>query len=71
MPIPLLRHRQQNWKALEHILATGGARAIGVSNYEVRHLDDIKELGGKMPAVNQMEWHPYYHQDELLACERV
>jgi hypothetical protein len=38
--------------ALEHILKTGGARAVGVSNYEVNHLDDIKELGGLMPAAS-------------------
>lgn len=65
------QYRQENWKALVHILKTGGARAIGVSNYEIQHLEDIEEVlfDGKpiLPAVNQMEFHPYYHQDALLA----
>lgn len=41
-------------------------RAIGVSNFEINHLQDIFELGTVKPAVNQVEFHPYWHEDVLL-----
>ena len=65
-PFTPAQYRQHAWRALEHILATGGARAVGVSNFEVQHLRDIEALGGKLPAVNQVEFHPYYHEDALV-----
>ena len=67
LPFTPAQYRQAAWKALEHILATGGARAIGVSNYEVKHLQDLEALGGKLPAVDQVEFHPYYHEDALVS----
>ncbi|CAK9083781.1 unnamed protein product [Durusdinium trenchii] len=51
---------------MEFALRSGRARAIGVSNYEVKHLVEIMDLEEK-PAVNQVEWHPYHHDDELKA----
>lgn len=60
--------RQSTWRAMEAVFAngTGVARAIGVSNFEVHHLQDIEALGGLLPAVNQVEFHPYFHEDALL-----
>jgi len=61
--------RQSTWKAMETIFADGkgAARAIGVSNFEVNHLQDIEELDGLLPSVNQCEFHPFWHPDALLA----
>jgi len=64
--------RQDTWRALEEIFKAGKARAIGVSNFEKTHLEDIFELGGLIPAVNQVEYHPYNHEyvDDLVKfCE--
>ena len=59
--------RQSTWKALEEIYKMGKARAIGVSNFEKKHLEDIIAMNSTLPAVNQVEFHPYWHEDDLLA----
>lgn len=46
---------------------SGRARAIGVSNFEQNHLQDILDLNSLVPAVNQVEFHPYWHEDDLVA----
>ena len=43
------------------------ARAIGVSNFTVSHLRELKRTARVMPMVNQVEFHPYHVQRELLA----
>jgi len=58
--------RQDTWKALEDIFRSKKARAIGVSNFEINHLDDILDLKGLLPAVNQNEHHLYFHEDLLV-----
>jgi len=63
--------RQETWKALEEIFRAKKARAIGVSNFEVNHLQDIIELNSSLPAVNQVEYHLYFHEDTLVDfCEK-
>lgn len=57
----------QSWKILEEILASGRAKAIGVSNFQVHHLDELLKSVTVTPAVNQIESHPYLVQNELLA----
>ncbi len=52
---------------MEEIYASGTAKAIGVSNYTIRHLEEMKNYATVMPAVNQVEFHPYNYQKELLA----
>ena len=59
--------RQSTWRAMEELYYTGKARAIGVSNFEKFHLEEILDLGGLIPAVNQAEFHPYWHEDDLVA----
>ena len=59
--------RQSTWKAMEEIYKMGKARAIGVSNFERNHLEDIIVMNSTLPAVNQVEFHPYWHEDDLLA----
>ena len=63
-PVTLLRKKA--WKALEEIHAAGGAASIGVSNYTIRHLEEMKEYAKVMPAVNQVELHVFLQQPELL-----
>jgi len=58
--------RTQSWKALEELLDQKRVRAIGVSNFEVNHLLEILNLNSSIPSVNQVEFHPYWHEDELL-----
>lgn len=50
------------YKALEQLLADGKVRAIGVSNFMPDHLTQLLEATGIVPAVNQIELHPYFTQ---------
>ncbi|RAK77803.1 alcohol dehydrogenase NADP+-dependent [Aspergillus fijiensis CBS 313.89] len=54
------------YKAMEKLLATGKVRAIGVSNFTTARLDDLLGKVEVVPAVNQIEAHPYLQQPELL-----
>ncbi len=56
-PVPALR--LDTWRAMERLLGTGKVRAIGVSNYMVRHLDELLAVADVPPAVNQIELSPY------------
>jgi diketogulonate reductase-like aldo/keto reductase len=50
------------YKALERLLADGGVRAIGVSNFMPHHLERLLDRTDIVPAVNQIELHPYFTQ---------
>lgn len=54
-----------SWRALEQLLASGRVRAIGVSNFVPEQLQQILDLGGIVPAVNQVELHPALQQREI------
>lgn len=61
--------RQSTWKAMETLYKANKTRAIGVSNFEQNHLEDIISMGGLIPAVNQIEYSIYWHEDDLVkAC---
>src|SRR5271167_5265032 len=53
------------YRALETLLADGKVRAIGVSNFMVEHLTTLLERATVVPAVNQIECHPYFQQREV------
>ena len=53
------------YRALETLLADGKVRAIGVSNFMVEHLTRLLERATVVPAVNQIECHPYFAQREV------
>jgi diketogulonate reductase-like aldo/keto reductase len=55
------------YRALEVLLADGKVRAIGVSNFMVEHLTRLLERATVVPAVNQIECHPYFGQREVQA----
>ncbi len=63
-PVSGLRH--ESWKALLKIHDQGLARSIGVSNYTIRHLEELLPATPTPPAVNQVEFHPFLYQKELL-----
>jgi methylglyoxal/glyoxal reductase len=54
------------WRALEQIYSTGRAKAIGVSNFLVHHLEDVLKFATIKPMVNQVEFHPRLVQADLL-----
>ena len=55
------------YRALETLLADGKVRAIGVSNFMVDHLTTLLDQASVVPAVNQIEVHPYFQQRDLQA----
>lgn len=57
------------YRALERLLADGKVRAIGVSNFMPDHLASLLEATDVVPAVNQIELHPYFQQKELQAAD--
>ena len=57
------------YRALEDLYARGKVRAIGVSNFMPEHLEELLAVAKVVPAVNQIEVHPYFQQKELLASD--
>jgi 2,5-diketo-D-gluconate reductase A len=57
----------ESWRALEGLLADGKVRAIGVSNFLPAHLQKVINLGGTVPAINQIELHPALQQRDVAA----
>lgn len=57
---------KDTWKALEKIYSENRVKAIGVSNFLQHHLEDVMKDAEVVPMVNQMEFHPYLVQQELL-----
>ena len=63
---PVTGLRNETWKAMETLLDEGKCRAIGVSNYMIRHLEELLDSSSTIPAVNQVEFSPYLYQKDLL-----
>jgi len=63
-PVPDVR--KESWRAMETLLKKGRCRAIGVSNFTIRHLEELIEESHVIPSVNQVELHPFLYQKELL-----
>jgi diketogulonate reductase-like aldo/keto reductase len=67
---PVTERRGPAWRRMEEILASGRARAIGVSNYTIDHLEELLRQTSIKPAVNQVELHVFLQQPELVKyCE--
>jgi diketogulonate reductase-like aldo/keto reductase len=63
--------RHESWKAMVRLLSEGRCRTIGVSNYTVRHLEELLDRSAVVPAVNQVEFSPFLYQKDLLEfCRR-
>ncbi|MBI5553269.1 MAG: aldo/keto reductase [Candidatus Diapherotrites archaeon] len=62
---PVSGKRKESWKALEKLHREGLIRSIGVSNYTITHLEEMKSYYEIPPAVNQVEFNPFLYQKEL------
>jgi diketogulonate reductase-like aldo/keto reductase len=76
-PLPARDRYVETWRSLEKLLRDGVVRAIGVSNFQVAHLERLAQESDTVPAMNQIELHPYlsqarlreYHQAHGIATE--
>jgi diketogulonate reductase-like aldo/keto reductase len=62
---PLKKYFFETWKAMVRLYNEKLVRAIGVSNYEIHHLEELRGKSEIVPAVNQVESHPYLTQEPL------
>ncbi|MFF5177675.1 aldo/keto reductase [Micromonospora sp. NPDC000316] len=71
-PLPTLYDGDfvSTWKVLEEFQRDGRARSIGVSNFQVPHLERLAAETSVVPAVNQVEAHPYFGNEEVRAYDR-
>lgn len=69
-PNPRLGRYVDTWKALIAARAEGEIRSIGVSNFNADHLERIIDATGEVPAVNQIELHPHFPQEQARALHR-
>ena len=51
---------------MEKMYKEGKCKAIGVSNFTIRHLEELLQVADVVPAVNQVEFHPWLYQKDLL-----
>ena len=63
---PVTGMRKSSWLALEKLQAEGFIRSIGVSNYTIKHLEEMAAYASVVPAVNQVELHVFLQQPELV-----
>ena len=66
-PLPRQNRYVDTWRALEKLYADSRVRAIGVSNFQIPHLQRLLDETDVVPAINQIELHPYLAQSELRA----
>ncbi len=64
-PLPRRDRYVDSWRAFAKLQADGRVRAIGVSNFQAAHLQRLIDETGVVPALNQIELHPYLVQSEL------
>lgn len=62
----VIKYRHNAWKALSKFKEQGLIRSIGVSNFLIRHLEELKKECEVTPAINQVEYHPLCFDLELL-----
>jgi 2,5-diketo-D-gluconate reductase A len=64
-PLPMFDQYVETWRAFERLLADGRVHSIGVSNFEIEHLERLAIETDITPALNQVELHPQFPQGEL------
>ncbi|MGE6628804.1 aldo/keto reductase [Bacillus sp. NPDC077027] len=62
---PVEEKYKDAWRALEFLYEQGKVRAIGVSNFQTHHLDELFKVAKVVPAVNQVEYHPKLTQEKV------
>ncbi|WP_446218713.1 aldo/keto reductase [Micromonospora sp. IBHARD004] len=72
-PLPTLYDGDfvSTWKVLEELRRDGRVRSIGVSNFQVAHLERLAAEADVVPAVNQIEAHPYFGNEEVRAYDKA
>jgi diketogulonate reductase-like aldo/keto reductase len=63
---PVTGKRLDTWRALAHLYEQKRCRAVGVSNFTIRHLKEIQAASPLVPMVNQFELHPFNSRKELV-----
>ena len=63
---PLKDKRNESWRALIELQKKGLCRSIGVSNFTIDNLKELEDKFEVIPAANQVEFHPYHYQKDLL-----
>ena len=63
---PVEKVRIKTWKTLEELYKKGKCRTIGVSNFTIKHLEELLKNTEIVPTINQVEFNPYLYQKELL-----
>ncbi|XP_017613362.1 uncharacterized protein LOC108458462 isoform X1 [Gossypium arboreum] len=64
-----LNRLKKVWKAMEGVVDSGLVQAIGVSNFGVQQIKELIKFAKIVPAVNQVELHPFWRQDEVKFCQ--
>jgi diketogulonate reductase-like aldo/keto reductase len=64
---PVTGRRVECWQAMQRLLEQGLCRAVGVSNFTIRHLEELAETSPIVPAVDQVEFSAFLYQRDLLA----
>lgn len=71
MHFPVTELRRPAWRLMERIAQSGRAKAIGVSNYTIEHLEELLRESSFKPAINQVELHVFLQQPELVKfCQK-
>ncbi len=68
---PIEGKRRESWRALEKIYIDGRAKSIGVSNYTIKLLKEMDNYTEIKPVINQVEFHPFLFQEDLLEYCRI
>nr|MDO8109479.1 aldo/keto reductase [Candidatus Sigynarchaeota archaeon] len=63
---PLREFNVATWHVLEDLHREGLAKAIGVSNFTIKYLEALRKASKTVPAVNQIEFHPFFYRKELM-----
>ncbi|KAF9815819.1 hypothetical protein IEO21_04331 [Rhodonia placenta] len=69
-PIGGPQMRAESWKAILEAKREGRLRSVGVSNYGVRHLQEMIKSGAELPAINQVDLHPFMTRTDIVALCR-
>ncbi|MFE9252989.1 aldo/keto reductase [Streptomyces sp. NPDC007088] len=70
-PLPRVDRYVDSWRAMLKLREEGLVRSVGVSNFTPEHIERLERETGVLPAVNQIELHPLFPQDELRAFHRT
>jgi methylglyoxal/glyoxal reductase len=62
---PATKLRHDSWRAMEKLVADGTIKSAGVSNYTIEHLEELLEQSELVPAVNQVEFHPFIYEQQV------